>query len=268
MKHKFKRIRCNHKIKNNRDVDVFVWGASRPDLLKRTLDSFKSHVKFKSGKFHFFLDDGLFDKVKSDESVRIAKEYGFEGIVQKKTGSYGYAMAETIGRYASSKYMFSLEDDWECLQEIDMDVLISCMEKNTSINQIRLNRRKNEGYEYFRDHPKYASYMEMHKIKLPMMITLKDGKNKKWPASVSTYWYFNPALWRTDFIVPNFKGFERNVHLLLNSSAGLLPRGQPPSPKWYLKNLGTITWGDVRHPAYFKHLGGGEKSIHAAQGYV
>lgn len=249
-----------------RDVDVMVWGASRPDLLELTITSLKEHLRFTAGRLFFYLDDGLFDQQRSDASAAIARAMNFDNVTQAKLGSYGFAIATAWSRDVSSPFVLSLEDDWECLQDIDLDTIVDCMVVNDNVNQIKLNKEKNHScgfYDKIRHrHEYYQKYPDM-----PVHKMLKDSKGNEWPVLGSLHWFFNPAVWRTTFTIKHFKGFYRNVHLKINSEQGLLPKGERPSPQWYTDVLGVFTWGGEFHPPYFIHRGKAQ-SIHDAQGHV
>lgn len=236
-----------------RVIDVVVWGASRPHLFAQTIGAFKQHAKF-SGQLRFFLEDGQFDPERAEQSVQIARTFGFDGIHVEKVGSYGWAMTNAMNRWVRAPLMFSLEDDWLCLRDIDLDLCFDCFEQNAHVNQIKYNRRKNA-----------TSQNEGRFVYAQRRLPING---QEYPFIGSAHWYFNPAVWRMSFIRPRWKGFYHNVHHALNSPTGLLPRGVRPKPEWYADELGVLTWGGVKEPAFFEHLGVGDESIHKKQGRV
>lgn len=238
---------------SGRVIDVMVWGASRPSLFRRTIESFREHVRF-SGQLRYFLEDGLFDQTAAAESAALARGFGFDGVHVEAVGSYGWAMTNAMNRWVRAPLMFSLEDDWLCLRDIDLDLCFDAFVENPWLNQLRYNRRKNA-----------ASQNEGRYVFPERTLTIGG---REYPCLGSIHWYFNPAVWRMSFIRPRWRGFKVNVHHALNSPAGILPEGPRPTPEWYADKLGVITWGPVREPAFFEHIGGGEHSIHDKQGYV
>jgi hypothetical protein len=248
-----------------RCVDVMVWGGSRPDLLEMTIKTFKQHVNFTAGKLNFYFDDGMFDKERSDASAAIARAMKFDNVTQEKLGSYGYAIASAWSRDVSAPFVFSLEDDWECVQDIDLDSMVDCMVCNPKVNQIKLNRYKNYTSAFYKKLADQKTYYK--KYELPVERMLKDSNGKEWPVLGSLHWYFNPAIWRTSFTVKHFKGFHRDVHRSMNSQHGFLPTKERPPPTWYTDVLGAYVWGAVKHPPYFVHRGL-KQSIHNTQGFI
>lgn len=266
--HSPKKIVLHKPLKDpyTRDVDVMVWGASRPNLLELTIKSLREHLKFTAGRLFFYLDDGLFDQERSNASAAIARAMDFDNVTQAKLGSYGFAIATAWSRDVSSPFVLSLEDDWECLQDIDLDTIVDCMVVNNNVNQIKLNKEKNHSRRFY-DKIRHRCVYYQKYPDMPVQRMLKDSKGNEWPVLGSLHWFFNPAVWRTTFAVKHFKGFYRNVHLKLNSEHGLLPKGERPSPQWYTDVLGVFTWGGEFHPPYFIHRGKAQ-SIHDAQGHV
>lgn len=246
------RLRQDVEELHSRVIDVAVWGASRPHLFKQTIESFRDHAKF-SGGLRFFLEDGNFNPERAKESVRIAEDHHFNGINVEKVGSYGYAMTHAMDRWIRAPLMFTLEDDWLCLRDIDLNLCFDCFEQNSNVNQIRYNKRKNskdqnEGAFVFADR-------------------VLNINGRGYPVQGSAHWYFNPSVWRMKFIRPRWRGAFSNVHFYMNSMSGLLPFNRPPS-SWYADVLGAYIWGAVKEPAFFRHIGTGEDSIHKAQGRV
>lgn len=233
-------------------IDVVFWGASRPELFRVAVDSFRRHVRF-GGRLRFFLEDGDFDPERARESARIARDRGFDGVHVERVGSYGWAMTNAIDRWVRAPLMFSVEDDWECLRPIDLDLCWKLFEQHPHVNQVRYNRRKNA------DSQNRGAFVYAKRT------LAVDGTD--YPFLGGAHWYFNPSVWRMSYIRPRWRAHKDNIHFYLNSANGLLPPGERPSPDWYADTLGVLMWGGVREPAFFNHLGA-EHSIHARQGRV
>lgn len=241
-----------------RVIDVMVWGASRPALLQQTIETFRAHAKADTVQLRYFLEDGAFDADGAAEAVRIAEGFGFDGIHVERVGSYGWAMTNAMNRWCRAPLMFSLEDDYRFLRDIDFDLCWEAFAQNSGLNQLRYNRRTNVAAHT-------AGIFPFPRRTLS--IDSGDGV-VEYPVLGSRHWYFNPAVWRMSFIRPRWRGFQRNVHHALNSGHGLLPpSGETPSPEWYADVLGVLTWGDVGEPPFMVHAGR-EASIHKAQGFV
>ena len=252
-----------------RAVDVIVPSTSRPDLLKQTLESFKDHVKF-NGRLRFFLEEANMGVRETDptisaemisrtaECVRIADRHGFTGVNVEDVGSYSWALTKAMDRWITSPYMFNLEDDWLCIRDIPLDLAVDAMEQN-EINQIRFNKRdtmpsKNEGAW--------------------IKVTRKLAVNgQEYIFTGSDHWYFNPALWRMEWIRPRWEARQANAHWYLNNHAyGPLMREYKfetrPGPDFYADVLRFYIWGGIDEKAFFRHLGVGERSTRNKYGTV
>lgn len=244
-----------------RVVDVVVWGASRPDLFRRTVESFRAHAKAESVRLRWFLEEGAFDAARGAEEAAAAQEYGFDGIHVEALGSYGWAMTNAMNRWVRAPYMFSLEDDWLCIRDLDLDLAVDVMEQHQGVNQLRFNFRKNAA----EPNPglwvkEYPFFVQPTVPRLP-----QEALGVDVVAINSYHWHFNPGLWRMDFIRPRWQGARVNVHHHMNSTKALIPTESRPSADWYALTLGALTWGPVKEPPFFEHLGR-ERSIHKTVG--
>lgn len=234
-----------------RVIDVCVWGASRPHLFRRTIDSFRAHARFQTGRLRYFLEDGAFDDKRAAESAVIARDLGFEGVNIERVGSYGFAMTNAFDRWVRAPLLFSLEDDMLCRREVDLDIAFDAFVENRGLNQLFFNRRAN-----------YSNPVETPFVER----TLSIG-GRFYSCQSSKHWFFGPALWRMSFVRPRWRGHKDNIHFATNSSRGLLPSDKKPPPAWYADVLGALTFGPPREPPFFEHIGR-EDSIHKKQGRV
>lgn len=230
----------NSKIifRPERSISVCVWGASRPEYLKPTIETFKKHVKF-SGTVRWCLSEDFRHPELSEESVKIAQDYRFDAIYKYNWRSLGYCMTDVFQNWVRDRYMFSLEEDWECLRDIDLDVAYDLMEKYRHVNQIKWNKYTNTKHHY--------------DFVMPERTLELNGKNYQFMGS--RHWYFNPALWRMEFSNRMWCGARENIHIHQNRPPALYPAGPEPSPEWYADKLGALTWGPEGEEKYFKHIG-------------
>ena len=245
-----------------RVIDIVVWGASRPDLFRRTVESFRAHAKTETVRLRWFLEEGAFDATRGAEEAAAAWEYGFDGVHVEALRSYGWAMTNAMNRWIRAPYMFSLEDDWLCLRDLDLDLAVDVLEQHPGVNQLRFNFRKNAA------EPNPGLFVKEYTF--PTTRSPVDPIGPPVPpvpvVCVNNFhWHFNPGLWRMGFIRPKWRGSRVNVHHHMNSTAALIPTAARPSADWYALTLGALTWGPVREPPFFEHLGR-ERSVHKAHG--
>lgn len=132
-------------------VDLCIVATPRPEILKKTLDSFLKYIKF-DGIININVNIDLIPKLMQNETIcvelyRVAynfsnkiakKNYRGEHIIRVVTNTNcNFAKAvKTVWKITETKYVFHLEDDWEFLREIDLNKCISMIE-NDGIDYIR-----------------------------------------------------------------------------------------------------------------------------------
>jgi hypothetical protein len=225
-------------------VDVVIWSASRPSLCARTLEAFRRFVQF-SGRLRYFLCEDLLDAA----SLPALQDLGVSctGARYAEFHSLGHSMTDGLDRFVTAPYLFFLEDDEEAVAPLPLDAAVEALERYPHLNQITFGRRKIE------------RSMDGMPDRIDRAIEVQGAVQ---PLTNSWHWHFLPSVWRLSFLRPRWIGFQEHVHLKTNwPGAPLLPgwTTRPPA-EWYADVLGSVLWGAVRQPPFFRHLGGGALS--------
>jgi hypothetical protein len=218
-------------------LDVLITSASRLDLLKKTIQSFKKKAMC-SLEYRFVLHEDVVIEKESDRVLEWANMSNIFDtvIVTKPAERLGKAIKKLLDE-AQSKIIFRLEDDWEFEKEFNIDKMLEIFVDH-KINQIMLNKRSND------------SLVEV------------IGKNFK--LTLCNEWGMAPALWRLSFIKPKWKSHPTGdgVNLDLKgydkNTGGVLLRKN----EWLIENMGAYWYGGNGETRYIKHLGHGRNMIH------
>lgn len=233
-------------------IDVFITSASRPLLLRKTLESFLDKVMF-SGTFRFFVNE---DYVIPDESTvclgvlgDLLKQYHLKcnnppiGL----SGAFLY-----FSKYFSSPYMFYLQDDWELIRVLHLDNVLSMINSWSDIMpiaQLRFNKRKTMPYKGERSNPWHKDEVRLGEH----ILTTSDSI------------YLNPALWNMEFFRPfltiDFTGkpHQRPFIWKLNECVRAAFQIKKGSKTEFSRTVGTYIYGGIGEAPYFRHLGKDER---------
>lgn len=224
-------------------LDVLITSASRPQSLKTQMETFLKRAKF-SGKFNFYLHEdrvpGMEDRSKDLEKWAINSHLFADVKISDPRIGRGPAL-NYLKQFVQSKYVWYMEEDFDFIKSISLDKLIDLMDKHENINQIAFNFRSlpkipkpggPNGQEYFLCENRKFSGHTLH---------------------VSERWTWQPALWRTSWVMPrwNFdqrrsnKGFNRK----LKAGIGL----KEWDLKWHEENVGAYYYGKNTSKPYVKH---------------
>lgn len=126
-------------------IDLCIVATLRPELLRRTLESFKKMIKY-SGGINPIINIDLVPKhvcghitihsrgeYQSDvtDIANVMKEFGFYDNSKTTIDDGNFSKAvKTVWENTTSDFVFHLEDDWEFLKEIDLDWCINDMKAN------------------------------------------------------------------------------------------------------------------------------------------
>ena len=221
-------------------IDVIRTSTSRPSLLEKSHYSFMNKVHYSDG-FRFLLHE---DVIKSEESIKcflFAKNTGYKISLNLPPIGHGCSLQSLI-LFVNTKYFFALEDDWEFLRDIDLNLIVNLMENNPDINQITFHKRPIMGQK---------GNFEKRQIE-------RDGIN----LVVSPHWNMLPSLCRTSFILPYFTKplalLDSNFVWTLNKQIKQLERIEDIRDcEWTQKNMGTYFFGKHGEGTFIFHLGGG-----------
>lgn len=241
-----------------RVIDVMVWGGSRPDHLRLCIESFRNTLRF-SGTLRWLYQDCNYHPVRARECMKLIADLGgftearIRAPLPDEPGvmSYGYSITAAFDDLVRAPLMLSLEEDHEALRPMDLDVAWDLFAEHRHVNQLRYNRRKNPGEE----NEGTIKVIERTLSVSGNPVTVSSSKN----------WYFQPAIWRMSWIRPRWRGHFANVHHRMQSE--LLPSKRPP-PEFFVDVLGAITMGGIGEPAFMRHTGTPEHSLHHTLGHV
>jgi len=119
-------------------LDVLITATKRPDVLAKTLDSFKRNL-FKDAPVTVFLNvDPVGSNCDPQVLLEIVLAY-FPNVVWRNPAVPDFAKAfKWCWMKSSSDWVFHLEDDWELVRPVDLGKLISILEKNKDLALLRL----------------------------------------------------------------------------------------------------------------------------------
>jgi len=120
-------------------MDIAMTATLRPDILEKTLASFKKYLlkEFEDHRLVINIDpigdhSTLKDMVKIVDSHFVHYE-----IICPKTPNFAKAF-RSVWAYANTRYVLHLEDDWEMLRPVDLDSIIDIMEMDSNLALLRL----------------------------------------------------------------------------------------------------------------------------------
>lgn len=119
-------------------MDITMTATLRPEILERTLSSFKKYVfgEFEDHRLIINIDPiggsgELKDMIKIVDDNFVHYE-----IICPKAPNFAKAF-RTVWAYANNRYIFHLEDDWEALRPIDLDTIVDIMEMTPDLALLR-----------------------------------------------------------------------------------------------------------------------------------
>lgn len=223
-------------------MDVLITSASRPKNLKSEIVCFLKHVKY-SGEFNFHLHEDVVPGMESQsgELSSWARDSGIFTTVYASNPRIGRGRAlNKLRQHANSKYVWYLEDDWDFIEDVDLDSILEMMDKHGHINQVA----------FF--------YLNIDRVKKPGG---PDGLDEYIYARrtfdghimfVAERWGWCPAIWRKDFVVQTnnwqFESQKANKHFNYKfkhkaygarEECGL----NEWNPEWLAKNIGAYYYG-------------------------
>jgi hypothetical protein len=113
----------------------------RPSILNRTLKTFTKNLFLDKSRFRFIFNiDPVGENCLPEDIVDIASTY-FDNILYNiaETPSFPKAFI-WCWQQASSDYLFHMNEDWELVRPLDIDVMIDLLEKNKNLACLRLNK--------------------------------------------------------------------------------------------------------------------------------
>ena len=126
---------------NNEMIDITLTATLRPSVLTQTLDSFREKLFVDESRYRLIMNvDLVGEDVLPFEIIYIAETY-FSNVVYRisKEPSFSKAFLWCWDK-VESDIVFHLEEDWKLLKLIDIDNMISILEKNQDLACLRLNK--------------------------------------------------------------------------------------------------------------------------------
>ena len=123
-------------------VDIVTTATIRPGLLNVTLNSFCTHMLTDKKRYRLVINVDPIgrDGVKVGKVLKVAKNY-FNDIVYNFPKSPSFTKA-VIWCWQNTKadYVFHLEDDWRLVRKVNIDDMISILDRFQSLVSLRLNK--------------------------------------------------------------------------------------------------------------------------------
>ena len=226
-----------------RQIDIMIDSASRPDLLKATMESIIQNLSFTDGKIRWLFHEAVLRGSDSTECVKYIEALRMfeEIVVTKNPQGEGISISNMLKRAASS-YFVHFEDDHVLLRPLDLCICYDIFEKYKFVNQIAFNKRQtmrtvgsNNWLKKEVDVPPYGKLTTTH------------------------HWRFSPAIWRLSYILPRWQEFPGpNFHWEINKILQAdFENGREKTADAVIELMGTFYLGPVDEHAYVKHIGYG-----------
>jgi len=147
-------LSCEKGVNNNglqkekgkeEKIDIAMTATRRPEVLRRTLDSFIENVFKTTDNFRLVINvDPIGLPIESMAVVDTAYEY-FDDIVFNLPEKPDFNTAfRYVFSVATSELVFHLQDDWRACYPIDIDEMIAILKKNQSLALLRLSMFSSE----------------------------------------------------------------------------------------------------------------------------
>ena len=125
-------------------IDITCTATRRPEILDKTLASFKKNMFHDRPCCLIINVDPVGDDILSSEIFALASEY-FPRIVYRSPDEANFPQAFIwTWTHATSDFVFHLEDDWELLVPIDLDAMLAKMKEIPDLMGLRLHWRRTE----------------------------------------------------------------------------------------------------------------------------
>lgn len=118
-------------------LEILITATRRPDILDRTLRSFKMHL-FRNWPCRVILNVDPVGPGTSHDVISVVNEYFLiKTINLPETAHFGRAFKWTWSQ-AEADFCFNLEDDWELLRPVSLTTMLEVMVEYPSLATLRL----------------------------------------------------------------------------------------------------------------------------------
>jgi len=221
-------------------ASLMIDSASRPELLKTTLNSILENLKCNWEEIFWIFHEAVLQKKKSLECLKIFDESGLiDVLIAEPANGQGYSITKSLKR-ARGDYFIYWVDDHSLIEKLDLNEIFYVMDNNLDINQITLGKRSN-GFD--------LEYWKKEEV---------EEERNGYKLTVSAHWRYLPSVWRISWIKERWVCFtDHNHHWHINS---ILQKDAPErkSADWVKKNLGTYYFGPVGEGWYVDNIGKGK----------
>lgn len=232
--------------------ELIIPSASRPHLLRPTLESLAKHVDEQPVRI-WAHDDAVFPGRQgevADVLSAVGTRWGVP--VNWKFDDppirHGPALAWLLDQ-VESEYVLYSQDDFVAVRPLPIRAALALMTGHQRVNQVRFNKRATREYK---DTWRGRWYKQE---------VILDGQ----ALTVSDHWYFQTGLWRVSTIcsivralrsTPEFRrSCEEAVNVHFDQE--LVHRKLDPlDPATRARELGTYIWGKIGDDKFIHHIGG------------
>jgi len=217
---------------SDRRIDIIRTTSSRPELFKMTTESLLHHLKF-DGEIRWLVHEDVTNSERSKKLLEYIKEVGIYDVVKVDNPPIllGSSLLWLL-KQTNTPFVFSVEEDWRLIKDLDMNSVYDAMLANDDVNQIAPNKRVTMARKQWFDKQE----------------VVKNG----YTLTTNMFWTLIPSLWRMGWIMPKLQpGFSGSSHA--NCSYGLnthlqkdaASKGIQCDPDWVMKNTGTYYWAGI-----------------------
>lgn len=124
-------------------IDITTTATLRPKILNHTLETFCNKMLTDKNRYRLIINiDPIGSDVYPKTVLAVAKKY-FDNVVVNYPSQPCFTQAVIwCWSQVQADYVFHLEDDWELLVPIDIDMMIDILDKNKRMASLRLNKFK------------------------------------------------------------------------------------------------------------------------------
>ena len=214
------------------DIDVCVFGSSRPQLIPHMWKSFNDMIIFRGNKRILWNEDFVFPE-KSEEVRKIVNGYNVDSFFDRKPKiGLGPSMTDVFKK-VKSKYIFYLQEDWLFERPIDLDQILWVMDKNSKINCVFFH--------------KIEITKSVNKIAQP------EYNYNRLPLCLYPGWPFLPGIWRMDKVRKHWDSSSHKPEGYFNKKLGNSQQKQ--NQKYCEDNIGCYIYGSQGEWRYVRHIG-------------
>jgi hypothetical protein len=124
-------------------MDIMMTATIRPELVEKTLRSFRNNLfgSYKDCRLLINIDPvrGIESTATRRDVLAIVDSYFSEKKTRLPKKPHFPHAIHWLWAQAESEFVFHLEDDWECVEEIDINHMVRIMESQPNLLGLRLN---------------------------------------------------------------------------------------------------------------------------------